>query len=390
MLRFLTAGESHGPCLLGIVEGMPAGLPLSEEDINPDLQRRQKGYGRGERMRIEQDRVEILSGVAKGETTAAPIALRIENRDWANWKDKELEPLTVPRPGHADLAGALKYGHRHLRLVSERASARETAMRVAIGAIAKRLLAEFSIRVGSYVVEIGGVVAEIPDLSYEELFVLAEESDVRCPDPQAAEAMRRRIDEARQRGDTVGGLFVVVATGVPIGLGSYVQWDRRLDGRLAQGIMSIPAIKGVEVGQGFANARRFGTEVHDEIFVESTEERGTSDEETRNSLPTTRHSNRAGGIEGGITNGQPLVVRAAMKPISTTLTPLRSVDLATGEATTTRYQRSDICAVPAASVVGEAMVAWVLAKALVEKFGGDSIKEMKASYQSSMQRPFGA
>jgi chorismate synthase len=382
VLRFLTAGESHGPCLLGIVEGMPSGLPLMEDDINRDLARRQVGYGRGGRMVIERDRVEILSGVAKGKTTGAPIALRIENRDWVNWKGRELEPLTVPRPGHADLTGALKYGLDDLRLVAERASARETAMRVAIGALARRLLAEFDIMVGGYIIEIGGVVAQVPDLPYEELFARAEASDVRCSDPAAAEAMRERIREAARQKDTVGGLFVVVATGVPVGLGSHVHWDRRLSGRLAGAVMSIPAIKGVEIGEGFANARRFGTQVHDEIFVERDEGQGTRDEETRNSLPITRYSNRAGGIEGGISNGQPVVVRAAMKPISTTLTPLRSVDLSTGQPATTQYQRSDICAVPAAAVVGEAMVAWVLAEALVEKLGGDSLAEMKERFEA--------
>ena len=256
-------------------------------------------------------------------------------------------------------------------------------MRVAIGAIAKRLLAEFGIAVVSYVIEIGGVIADIPDLPPAELFALAEASDVRCPDAAAAEKMRRRIDEAKEKGDSLGGIFTVVATGVPIGLGSHVHWDRRLNGRLAQAVMSIPAIKGVEIGPAFENARRFGTEVHDEIFVERDEGRGTRNKETRNSLPVTRYSNRAGGIEGGISNGQPIVVRAAMKPIPTTVTPLRSVDLATGEPAYTRYQRSDVCAVPAAAVVGEAMVAWVLADALMEKLGGDSIREMKARYRQS-------
>ena len=368
MLRFLTAGESHGPGLIGIVEGMVAGLPLAEDDINRDLARRQVGYGRGGRMAIERDRVEILTGVARDETTGAPIALRIENRDWVHWKGRELEPLTVPRPGHADLTGALKYGLDDLRLVVERASARETAMRVAVGAIARRLLTEFDITVGSYIIEIGGVAAQVPDLPCEELFARAEASDVRCPDPAAAEAMRERIREAGQRKETVGGLFVVAATGVPVGLGSHVHWDRRLSGRLAGAVMSIPAIKGVEIGEGFANARRFGTQVHDEIFLEEGR--------------ITRHTNRAGGLEGGITNGQPIVVRAAMKPISTTLTPLRSVDLSTGQPAATQYQRSDICAVPAAAVVGEAMVAWVLAKALVEKLGGDSLAEMRERFET--------
>jgi chorismate synthase len=379
-LRFLTAGESHGPCLTVIIEGMPAGLCLSEEEINVDLRRRQGGYGRGQRMKIERDKVEILSGVARGLTIGAPIALRIENKDWANWKDRDIPPWTVPRPGHADLAGAIKYNLDDLRLVAERASARETAARVAVGAVAKQLLAEFGIAVNSYVTEIGGVVAEIPDLPPHELWEHAEASDVRCPDPIAAEAMRRRIDEAKAAGDSLGGVFGVVTTSVPVGLGSHVHWDRRLDARLASAVMSIPAIKGVEIGPAFENARKKGTEVHDEIVM-SNEKRGMRIEETRYSLLVTRHSNRAGGIEGGISNGQPIVVRAAMKPIPTTVTPLRSVDLATGEATHTQYQRSDVCAVPAASVVGEAVVAWVIADALMEKLGGDNIEEMKSRWK---------
>jgi chorismate synthase len=378
-LRFLTAGESHGPCLVSIIEEMPAGLYLSEEEINVDLRRRQGGYGRSQRMEIECDKVEILSGVAKGLTIGAPIALRIENRDWANWKDRDVPPWTVPRPGHADLAGAIKYGldpstgsgHGDLRLVAERASARETAARVAVGAVAKQFLAEFGIAVNSYVTEIGGVVAEIPAVPLQELWEQADASDVRCPDPVAAEAMRQRIDEARAAGDSLGGVFVVVASGVPVGLGSHVHWDRRLDARLAGAVISIPAIKGVEIGPAFENARKRGTDVHDEIFLKLKAQ----------SSKLKRSSNRAGGIEGGISNGQPIVVRAAMKPIPTTVTPLRSVDLATEEATHTQYQRSDVCAVPAASVVGEAMVAWVIADALMKKLGGDSIKEMKSRWK---------
>jgi len=396
-LRFLTAGESHGPCLTTIIEGMPAGLYLSEEEINVDLRRRQGGYGRGQRMKIERDRVEILSGVAKekspprggdkgGVTTGAPIALCIGNKDWANWKDRDVPAWTVPRPGHADLAGGIKYSLTDLRLVAERASARETAARVAVGAVAKRLLAEFGITVSSYVTEIGGAMAEIPDLPstgsghrpLQEIWERAEASDLRCPDPIAAEAMRQRIDEAKAAGDSLGGVFVVVATGVPVGLGSHVHWDRRLDSRLAGAVMSIPAIKGVEIGPAFENARKRGTEVHDEIFFKL---KAQSSKLKIQSSKYKRYSNRAGGIEGGISNGQPIVVRAAMKPIPTTVTPLRSVDLATGETAHTQYQRSDVCAVPAASVVGEAMVAWVIADALMEKLGGDSIEEMRARYQ---------
>ncbi|MCX8066791.1 MAG: chorismate synthase [Anaerolineae bacterium] len=371
MLRFLTAGESHGPCLIAIVEGLPAGLPVDLEAIQHDLRRRQAGYGRGGRMQIEQDRAEILSGVLRGRTTGAPVALRIENRDWTNWKDRELPPLTVPRPGHADYAGMVKYGLSDARPVLERASARETAARVAVGALARQLLAQFGIRVGSFVLSIGEVTADIPDQPPEQLWALAEGSDVRCPDPEASARMRAAIDAAREAGDSLGGVFVVMATGVPPGLGSHVHWDRRLDARLACAVMSIPAVKGVEIGPAFENARLPGTRVHDEILPHP--ERG---------LPAIlRPSNRAGGIEGGISNGQPIVVRAAMKPIPTTVTPLRSVDFATGEATITQYQRSDVCAVPAAAVVGEAMVAWVLADALMEKLGGDSLDEMKARWR---------
>jgi len=367
MLRFLTAGESHGPALTAIIEGLPAGLPLVEDDVNVQLRRRQMGYGRGERQKIERDKIAICGGLTGGQTTGGPLALHIENRDWTNWKDRKAPPLTVPRPGHADLAGALKYGFDDMRLILERASARETAARVAVGAVARRLLEEFEVRVGSYVAEIGGVLGEVPHLPYDELWALAEASDVRCPDAASAAAMRRRIDQARQARDSLGGVFVVVATGVPPGLGSHVHWDRRLDARLAHAVASIQAIKGVEIGPAFENARRSGTQVHDEILFDDGR--------------LTRRTNRAGGLEGGMTNGQPVVVRAAMKPIPTTLTPLRSVDLATGEPATTQYQRSDVCAVPAAAVVGEAMVAWVLAGALLDKLGGDSLAEMKAHWE---------
>jgi len=387
LLRFLTAGESHGPCLVAIVEGLPAGLRVDEEAINRDLQRRQSGYGRSARMQIEQDQVELPSGVWQGRTTGAPIALHIKNRDWAHWRDRDLPPLTVPRPGHADYAGMLKYGFDDARPISERASARETAARVAAGALARLLLAEFGIAVGGFVVEIGGVAAEIPALPPQELWTMAEASDVRCPDEAAAGRMRVAIDTAREAGDSLGGVFVVIATGVPVGLGSHVHWERRLDARLACAVMSIPAIKGVEIGPAFENARLSGTQVHDEILVIGDRGSGSSDQDdgvkaasliTDHGSRITRRTNRAGGIEGGISNGQPIVVRAAMKPIPTTVTPLRSVDLRTGEPATTQYQRSDVCAVPAAAVVGEAMVAWVLADALLEKLGGDSLSEMKA------------
>ena len=368
-LRFLTAGESHGPGLIGIVEGMPAGLSLAEDDIAAELARRQRGHGRGGRMQIETDRAEILSGVAAGVTTGAPISLLIENRDWENWRGKTLPPLTVPRPGHADLPGAEKYGHRDLRLVLERASARETAMRVAVGAVAKRLLSEAGITLASQVLSIGTLSSEAGDLSRPEVRERVEASPVRCLDAEAAQKMVSLIDDARARGDSLGGVFEVQAHGMPIGLGSYVHWDRRLDGRLAQAVMSIPAIKGVEIGLGFAAAATPGTQMHDEIYP------GTD--------RPVRRTNRAGGLEGGVTNGEPLIIRAAMKPIPTTVTPLRSVDLGSGREAVTEYQRSDVCAVPAAAVVGEAMVAWVLAEAVLERYGGDSLAALKASMAAS-------
>jgi len=388
VLRFLTAGESHGPALVVILEGMPAGLPLTAEAVNTELRRRQKGFGSGGRMRIERDAVQFLGGVQSGVTTGAPIAMLIENRDWANWQGREVPPLTVPRPGHADLAAALKYGYRDLRLALERASARETAARVAAGAVCKRLLVEFGITVGGYVVSIGEVTAPLPDVTpsgegqqeYLARFAAAEESPVRCPDPATSQRMEARIREAMEARDTVGGVFEVVALGVPPGLGSHVHWDRRLDTRLAAAVMSIPAVKGVEIGPAFENTRLPGTQVHDEIFV-ADDTAVPQSQPADPFFPTTRRTNRAGGLEGGITTGQPLVVRAAMKPIPTTLTPLRSVDLSTGQPTTTRYERSDICAVPRAVVVGEAMVAFVLADALLEKLGGDSLAEMQANQQ---------
>lgn len=380
MLRFLTAGESHGPGLIGIVEGLPAGLRVDVGAINRDLARRQVGLGRSARMRIEHDRVHILGGVIAGKTTGAPVALRIENLDYTNWKDKVVPPQTIPRPGHADLAGALKYNLDDLRLVAERASARETAMRVACGGLARLLLAEFGIVVGSHVLEIGGVRAEIPDVPYPELFAQAAASDVGVADPASAARIAQRIRQAMRAKDTVGGVIEVVALHVPAGLGSHVHWDRKLDGRLAQAVMSIPSAKGVEIGTAFENARRLGTEVHDEVFP--------ADQSVNSPSPprfpaTTRRTNRAGGLEGGVTNGMPVVVRVALKPLSTTATPLRSVDLATGEPALTQYQRSDFCHVPRACVIGEAMVAWVLADALMEKIGGDSLEEMRAHWEAT-------
>ncbi len=369
MLRLMTAGESHGQALIGIVEGLPAGLRVDVEGIKNDMSRRQIGLGRSARMQIEQDRVEILSGLNAGMTTGAPIALQIANLDYAQWRDKTIPAQTIPRPGHADWAGAQKYRLEDLRQVAERASARETAMRVACGALARQLLAEFSIRVGSHVLEIGGIKVERPALALDRLLDQAAASDLAVADPSSAVRISERIQAAMQARDTVGGVMEIIALGVPVGLGSHVHWDRRLDGRLAQAVMSIPSVKGVEIGDAFENSRRQGTEVQDEILpapVPPGKKGGII-----------RPTNRAGGLEGGMTNGMPVVVRAALKPISTTLTPIASVDLATGEPAMTRYQRSDYSHVPRACVIGEAMVAWVLADALVEKLGGDSISEMK-------------
>jgi chorismate synthase len=393
VLRFLTAGESHGPCLTGILDGVPAGLALTEEQVNIDLRRRQGGYGRSGRQKIEKDQVEFLGGVAGGRTTGGPIALRIENRDWKNWQNKVVPPMTIPRPGHADLAGALKYRHTDLRLVLERASARETAMRVAVGAIARRLLDEFGIIVASQVLAIGEVTTEPSDLSHAEVRARVEASPVRVADPGVEAAMIERIDQARRARDTVGGICSIEAFGVPAGLGSYVQWDRKLDGRLAQAVMSIQAIKGVEIGSGFAGARMPGSEFHDAIFLATDGSSKAVDMATIGSrcygqnMKLHRISNNAGGLEGGVTNGQPIVVRMAMKPISTMLRGMASVDLATGEETRAEYQRSDICAVPAAAVVGEAMIALVLADAFLEKYGGDSIDEIKERYTADRSVP---
>lgn len=366
-LRFLTAGESHGPGLRIVVEGMPAGVPVSEEEIAVDLRRRQGGYGRGGRMLIEQDYAHIIAGVTRGVTTGAPIAMDIENKDYANWKDKQLPPITVPRPGHADLAGVLKYQYDDMRLVSERSSARETTARVAAAAIAKPLLRELGVKVGGHVVAIGGVEAPVPELPWEDLFRGAEESEVRCWDPETTQRMIARIDQAKADRDSLGGIVEVVAWGLAPGVGSFVHWDRKLDGRLAAAVMSINAIKGVEIGDGFASASRSGTQVQDAI-------------RWGEGRPI-RASNRAGGTEGGVTNGEPIVIRAAMKPIATTVTPQPSVDMRTGTETVMEYQRSDVCAVPAAAVVAEAMVTLVLADAYLEKFGGDNLAETRSNME---------
>jgi len=366
-IRFFTAGESHGPGLTAILEGMPAGLPLTAEDINIDLRRRQKGYGSGGRMQIEKDGIIITAGVMNGMTTGAPIALQVRNRDFRSWKERDITPITTPRPGHADLTGALKYGYRELRLSLERASARETTMRVAIGAICKRFLAEFAISVNGYVSQLGDVVADLSAMTIEERIARNEDNDVRCPDAVAAEKMHEAIHQIKIDKDTLGGVFEVVAQGIPPGLGSHVHFDRKLDGRLVAAMVSIQAMKGAEIGAAFENAGKRGSQVHDDIVVD---EAGA----------LSRRSNRAGGLEGGITTGEPIIVRVAMKPISTMLRGAQSVDLATGEANPTVYERSDFCALPRAVPVGEAMMAIVLADALQEKLGGDSIEEMKPRF----------
>ncbi len=368
-LRLLTAGESHGRGLVAVVEGLPAGLPVDVAAIDHQLARRQRGYGRGGRMQIERDRAEILSGVMDGRTIGAPVAVLVWNRDWRTHEN----PITRPRPGHADLVGALKYGFDDVRYALERASARETAARVAGCTLARLLLEQFQIRVFSHVVSLGGIVAQrLPD-SWEAIAQAAEESEVRCADPEAASRMREAIDEAKARGDTLGGVIEIVALGVPPGLGSYVQWDRRLDGRLAQAVMSVQAIKGVAIGDAFAIAAIPGSVAHDEIYYDP--DRGFY-----------RKTNRAGGLEGGVTNGMPLVIRAAMKPLSTLRSPLHSVDLRTLEPSPGAVVRSDVTTVPAAGVVCEAMVCFVLADALCEKFGQDTLEEMREAYDRYLQR----
>lgn len=367
-LRFLTAGESHGPSLTAILDGLPAGLPLPAEVIDRELARRQRGYGSGGRMKIEKDTVQILGGVMAGETTGAPLALQVLNADHVKWKGRPIEALTSPRPGHADLTGAVKYGYRDLRPTLERSSARETTMRVAIGAVCKCFLAQFGIVVGGYVRSIGEIEGQFDGIPFLGRFEAAEASDVRCPDSGAAARMRARIESIIHAKDTLGGVLEIVALNVPVGLGSYAQWDRRLEARLAQAMMSVQAIKGVEIGDAFENARRPGTQAHDSI--------------RRSGNDLTRPTNRAGGTEGGISNGQPIIIRAAMKPIATTLTPQATVDLANGQEGPTQYERSDFCPAPRAVPILEAMAAFVLADALIEKLGGDSLAEMKPRFES--------
>ena len=391
-LRYLTAGESHGPGLTVIVEGLPLGVPLGVRDINPDLSRRQGGYGRGGRMKIERDQAIIRSGVRLGQTLGSPITLLVENRDWANWGEKmaiearpdDVPPVTKPRPGHADLAGMIKYGTGDLRNILERSSARETTARVAVGAVARKFLAELGIRIRSRTARIGPIVDE-PGLDHARPeawpWDAVEASPVRAVTPELADAMMAEIDAARTEGSTLGGVFEVVAWGAPVGLGSHVQWDRKLDARLTQAIVSINAVKGAEIGPAFANAAARGHDVHDEIAIDP--DRGWA-----------RLSNRAGGFEGGMTNGQPIVVRGALKPISTMRRPLRTVDVATLQPTTAHFERSDVCVVPAAGVIGEAMTALVLADAMLDKFGGDSLPEtrdnldrFRQSYAISRESP---
>jgi chorismate synthase len=365
-VRLLTAGESHGPALTGILDGIPAGLALDEAMLRRDLARRQKGAGAGARMAMEQDAATILSGVMAGRTTGAPISLLIENRDHANWKGKAVAPLTTPRPGHADLAAALKYGHDDFRKALERASARETAVRVAAGAVCRQLLAEFGIRVGGYVSSIGSITASLEALSFEERIAKADPM-TGCPDPVASAAMAEAIAAVQKVGETLGGVIEVVALGVPPGLGSYVQADRRLDSLLAAAALSVQAIKGVEIGPAFENTRMAGTQVHDPIRKDGGR--------------LVRPTNRCGGIEGGMSNGEPVWIRAAMKPIPTTLKPQPSVDALTGEQAPMVYERSDVCPVPRAVVVLESVVAIVLVNALLEKLGGDSLAEMKPRFE---------
>ncbi|HUQ21340.1 MAG TPA: chorismate synthase [Gemmatimonadaceae bacterium] len=383
MLRFTTAGESHGQALISILEGAPAGLPLLAADVNTDLARRQQGYGRGRRMQIESDSVEFLSGVRAGFTIGSPIAMMINNRDWKNWSEimnpapndsdeaGRKRAVTRPRPGHADLAGMLKYDRSDARDILERASARETTARVAAGAICRKLLSEFGISIGSHIVELGGIIALLPDELPPDINAVSDASQVRTLDSGAEAAIIARIDEAKKAGDTLGGVCEVVCTGLPIGLGSHVSWDRKLDGRIGAAMMSIPAVKGVGIGIGFDAARKPGSQVHDEIFGGG--ERGRT-------ANLRRGTNRAGGLEGGMTTGEPLVVRVAMKPISTLMKPLATVEMKTGEAAAAVAERSDVTAVPAMGVIAEAMLAYIIAQAMIEKFGGDSLNEMRRNF----------
>ena len=378
-LRFVTGGESHGAALTAILDGMPAGLRVAREVIDAQLARRQQGYGRGDRMKIETDRVAVLSGLRFGETLGSPITLQVVNHDFANWTER-MDPFGTPtgarvtavRPGHADLTGALKYDRADARDILERSSARETTMRVAVGAVCRQLLTALGVTIASHVTEIGGVAVDRTVIRDEDIGV-TNSSDLNCCDPAAETRIKARIDAAKAAGDTLGGIFEIVVRGLPVGLGSHTQWDRRLDGKLAGALMSIQAIKGVEIGAGFGCAHVPGSEIHDEIFMGA------------DGLPY-RRTNRAGGLEGGMTNGETLVVRAAMKPIPTLMTPLQTVDLATGAAVSASKERSDACAVPAASVVGEAMVAFVLTDAICTQFHADSMTDLTASLAAYRER----
>lgn len=382
MLRFTTAGESHGQALLSILEGIPAGLPLLAEHIDEQLARRQQGYGRGRRMQIERDTVELLSGVRAGETIGSPIAMLVRNRDWQNWQEtmdpaprptdpKRKRAVTRVRPGHADLTGLLKYDRTDARDILERASARETTARVAVGAVCRRFLSEFGVRIGSHLVQLGDVAATLPEPLPEDINAAADGSPLRTLDPAAEQLMIARIDAVKREGNTLGGVCEVVAAGLCVGLGSHTSWDRKLDGRIGRAMMSIPAVKGVEIGMGFAAARATGAQVHDEI-----------EPAPKNVLTggVRRRTNRAGGLEGGMTTGEPLAVRVAMKPISTLMKPLATVDVATGAPAEATAERSDVTAVPAMGVIAEAMLAIVLAEAMLEKFGGDSLRETRYNY----------
>ncbi len=390
MLRFTTAGESHGPALVSILEGMPAGVPLLASDVDTDLARRQQGYGRGRRMQIETDRIEFVSGVRAGETLGSPIAMLIRNSDWKNWleimdpapRDSDADgprkrQVTRVRPGHADLTGILKYDRTDARDILERASARETTARVASGAVCRVLLREVGISVGSHLVHLGGVDAARPEVMPRDINGASDASPLRTLDPVAEAEMISRIDAAKKDGNTLGGICEVVVTGLPVGLGSHVSWDRRLDGRLGQAMLSIPAVKGVEIGLGFETARRTGAEVHDEIEAAPGNTRLGH---------VRRKTNRAGGTEGGMTTGEELVIRVAMKPISTLMRPLGTVDVATGQAASAVAERSDVTAVPAMGVIAEAMAAFVLADALLEKFGGDSMGELRRNLDAYLAR----
>lgn len=378
-LRFMTAGESHGPRLTAILEGLPAGVRMNREDIDRDLARRQQGYGRGGRMKIETDKVEVLSGMRFGETLGGPLTLQVINKDFANWNGRmaafgepEGDKVTAARPGHADLTGVMKYDRRDVRDILERSSARETTMRVAVGAVCKAFLRELGIEIVSHVINIGGIDADPSKIDRSKIGSDIG-SELNCYDEAAEQQMKARIDEAKAAGDTLGGIFEVIVRGLPMGLGSHIQWDKRLDARLSGALMSIQAIKGVEIGAGFDCARLPGSEIHDEVFV---------NEDGR----LFRSTNRAGGLEGGMTNGEEILLRAAMKPIPTLMTPLKSIDIESREAVLACKERSDTCAVSAASVVGEAMTAIVIAQAVCEKFGGDALVDVKAALAAYNER----